>query len=254
MNRYPVWKYALLVIALRRRHRLHAAEFLRRGAGGAGLERQGHGQGRRLARAARRGHPRQGRPEARLRPVRRQFGQGALRRPRRPAQGQGRARRRAQPRPEDPTYIVALNLLSRSPQLADRAACPADVPRPRPARRRPLPDAGRHEGGADQEGRCLAGDARTLLRDKNIRHAGITRDGNAIVVRFRDAQTQAAAQERAAATSCPTSLWLDSADGSDFKLAGNLKPDAAKRCSRRRSRRTSPPCTTGSTSSAWPSR
>ena len=35
----------------------------------------------------------------------------------------------------------------------------------------------------------LTGDIRTLLRDKNIRHAGITRDGNTVEVRFRDAAT-----------------------------------------------------------------
>ena len=37
----------------------------------------------------------------------------------------------------------------------------------------------------------LTGDIRTLLRDKNMRHAGITRDGNDVDVRFRDAQTLA---------------------------------------------------------------
>ena len=35
---------------------------------------------------------------------------------------------------------------------------------------------------------ALTGDIRTLLRDKNIRHAGITRDGNDVDVRFRDAR------------------------------------------------------------------
>ena len=35
----------------------------------------------------------------------------------------------------------------------------------------------------------LAGDMRTLLRDKNIRHAGITRDGKTVEVRFRDRAT-----------------------------------------------------------------
>ena len=35
---------------------------------------------------------------------------------------------------------------------------------------------------------ALTGDLRTLLRDKNLRHAGITRDGN--VVDIRDAWTR----------------------------------------------------------------
>ena len=47
MNRYPLWKYAILVIALLVGADLHAAQLLRRGAGGAGVERQGHAQARR---------------------------------------------------------------------------------------------------------------------------------------------------------------------------------------------------------------
>ena len=43
----------------------------------------------------------------------------------------------------------------------------------------------------------LTGDLRTLLRDKNIRHAGIARDGNTVEVRFRDKATLDAAQDPA---------------------------------------------------------
>ena len=73
-----------------------------------------------------------------------------------------------------------------------------------------------------------AGDVRTLLRDKNIRHTGITRDGNGVVVRFRDQPTLAAA--RTILVDQLTDFdWLESQEGVDWKLAGNLKPDAAKR-------------------------
>jgi hypothetical protein len=41
MNRYPWWKYAILVVALVVGALYTAAQFLRRGAGGAGLQRQG---------------------------------------------------------------------------------------------------------------------------------------------------------------------------------------------------------------------
>ena len=68
-----------------------------------------------------------------------------------------------------------------------------------------------------------AGDVRTLLRDKNIRHAGITRDGNAIVVRFRDPATLRDGARRAAATSCPTCSGSTSADGADCKLVGDAQ-------------------------------
>ena len=132
------------------------------------------------------------------------------------------------PDAENPTYIVALNLLSRSPKwLTALHALPMylglDL------------RGGVHflmqvdmKAALTKKADALAGDARTLLRDKNIRHAGIARDGNAIVVRFRDAQTQTAARN-VLSDQLPDVQWLDSVDGIDFKLTGNLKPDAAKR-------------------------
>ena len=132
------------------------------------------------------------------------------------------------PDAENPTYIVALNLLSRSPKwLTALHALPMylglDL------------RGGVHflmqvdmKAALTKKADALAGDARTLLRDKNIRHAGIARDGNAIVVRFRDPQTQAAARN-VLSDQLPDVQWLDSVDGIDFKLTGNLKLDAAKR-------------------------
>jgi putative thioredoxin len=99
MNRYPWWKYAMLAVALVIGSALHAAQLLRRGAGRAGVQRQGHRQGRRRDGAARAAGAEAGRPDqARLRAVRRQLGQGALRRHRHPDQGQGRHRQGAEPR------------------------------------------------------------------------------------------------------------------------------------------------------------
>ncbi len=40
----------------------------------------------------------------------------------------------------------------------------------------------------------LTGDLRTALREKNVRHGGISRNGQAIEMRARDAQTADAAQ------------------------------------------------------------
>jgi preprotein translocase subunit SecD len=75
---------------------------------------------------------------------------------------------------------------------------------------------------------ALTGDARSLLREKNIRHAGIARDGNAIVVRFRDPATLASART-VLADQLPDLQWQDSVEGIDFKLTATLKADAAKR-------------------------
>jgi preprotein translocase subunit SecD len=74
---------------------------------------------------------------------------------------------------------------------------------------------------------ALTGDVRTLLRDKNIRHAGITRDGESIEMRFRDRDTLVAAQ-RLLTDQLPDLQWAESADGGDFKLRGSLKPAAAR--------------------------
>ena len=132
------------------------------------------------------------------------------------------------PDADNPTYIVALNLLSRSPKwLTALHALPMylglDL------------RGGVHflmqvdmKAALTKRADSLAGDARSLLRDKNIRHAGIAREGNAVVIRFRDAATSTAA--RAVLADQLTDLdWVDSVEGSDFKLTGNLKPDAAKR-------------------------
>ena len=132
------------------------------------------------------------------------------------------------PDPENPDYIVALNLLSSSPHwLSAMHALPMFL-------------------GLDLRGGvyflmqvdmksalvkkadALTGDIRTLLRDKNIRHTGINRDGNDVIVRFRDNETLVAARNLLQ-DQLPDLLWQNSADGTDFRLTGTLKPDASRR-------------------------
>jgi preprotein translocase subunit SecD len=132
------------------------------------------------------------------------------------------------PDPSDPTYIVALNLLSRSPRwLTALHALPMylglDL------------RGGVHflmqvdmKAALTKKADSTAGDLRTLLRDKDIRHTGITRDGDAIAVRFRDQATLTAAHALLA-DQLTDFNWTESLDGTDFKLTGILKPDAAKR-------------------------
>jgi preprotein translocase subunit SecD len=132
------------------------------------------------------------------------------------------------PDPEDTSYIVALNLLSRSPRwLTALHALPMFL-------------------GLDLRGgvyflmqvdmksalvkkaEALTGDIRTLLRDKNIRHTGIARDGNDVTIRFRDNDTLTAA--RTLLQDQLTDLqWQAGAEGGDFKLTGSLKADASRR-------------------------
>ena len=65
---------------------------------------------------------------------------------------------------------------------------------------------------------AYAGDIRTLLRDKNLRHAGIAREGQTLRIRFRDAATRDKASAaiadqlpvldaRRGATTARTSCW-----------------------------------------------
>jgi preprotein translocase subunit SecD len=129
--------------------------------------------------------------------------------------------------PEDPLYTVALNLVSRSPKwMANLRALPMylglDL------------RGGVHfllqvdmKAALTKKAEAFAGDARTLLRDKGIR-AAVTRDGNSVDVRVRD---------RAAADAAGNQLkdnladltWVESADGDGFKLVGTLKPEAGRR-------------------------
>ena len=97
------------------------------------------------------------------------------------------------PDPSDPGYVVALNLLPRTPGwLAALHAFPMylglDL------------RGGVHflmqvdmKAALTKRAEALSGDIRTLLRDKNIRHGGISRDGNNVNLRFRDREALTAA-------------------------------------------------------------
>ena len=102
MNRYPLWKYAILVVALLVGLVYTAPNFF----GEAPAVQVSSGKATLKLDAA--FAPRveqlleQAGTEGRLRAVRRQLGQGALRRHRHADQGQGRAVQGAEPRPGQP--------------------------------------------------------------------------------------------------------------------------------------------------------
>jgi hypothetical protein len=72
-------------------------------------------------------------------------------------------------------------------------------------------------------------DLRTVLRDKNMRHGGVNREGDRIVIKFRDADTQNKARI-AIADSQPTCSWSRPATPAT-KLIATLKPLAQKKIS-----------------------
>src|SRR5215471_6908808 len=130
------------------------------------------------------------------------------------------------PDAENPTYTVALNLLPNSPRWLSAL--------------RPMYLGLDLRGGVHfllqvdmkaaiaKRAESLAGDIRSQLRAKNVRHAGIAREGNDIVVHFRDAETRDKA--RAIITDQIADLTLtDSGSGDDLILRASIKPEAQKR-------------------------
>ncbi len=127
----------------------------------------------------------------------------------------------------DPSYIVALNLLSRSPSwLRSLGAAPMylglDL------------RGGVHfmlqvdmQAALTKKAESLSGDLRTVLREKNIRHGGISRVGQTIEVRFREAQTLEAAKLVFADQFAELQI-VDAPDGADTKLTASIKPPAAR--------------------------
>ncbi|QNK74533.1 protein translocase subunit SecD [Variovorax sp. PAMC28562] len=132
------------------------------------------------------------------------------------------------PDANDPSYTVALNLVPRSPAwLAALHAYPMYLG---------LDLRGGVDfmlqvdlkGALDKRAETFASDVRSALRDKNIRGSAVTRNGQAIEVTFRDAASLEAARglvqdQFADLTGTATQ------DGDNFKLTAVIKPEAARR-------------------------
>jgi preprotein translocase subunit SecD len=131
------------------------------------------------------------------------------------------------PDPNDPSYIVALNLLSRSPHwLTAVHALPMYLGLDLRGGVHFLMQVDMN-AALTKKTEAMAGDIRSQLRDKNLRHAGVTREGNTIDVRFRDRETLGAAA-KLLADQMTDVQWTQAPDGTDFKLSGTLKPEAAR--------------------------
>ena len=131
------------------------------------------------------------------------------------------------PDPQNPAYVVALNLLSSSPNwLTAVHALPMylglDL------------RGGVHfllqvdmQAAITKRLDAYTGEIRSLLRDKNLRHAGISREGQALRLRFRDAATRDKAS--AAVGEALPALTLDRRDdGQNLVIVATLKPQALK--------------------------
>ena len=132
------------------------------------------------------------------------------------------------PDPTDPPYVVALNLTSRSPAwLTALHASPMYLG---------LDLRGGVDfllqvdmkGAIDKRAESFAGDLRTAFRDKGIRGSAVSRNGQTLEVGFRDAASLAAAKT-IVQDQFPDLSTTDTQDGTNFKLIASIKPEAARR-------------------------
>ena len=131
------------------------------------------------------------------------------------------------PNPAEPAYVVALNLLSRSPSwLTALNAQPMylglDL------------RGGVHfmlqvdmQAALTKKAESLAGDLRLVLREKNIRHGGISRNGQSIEIRVRD-QATLDATSRLIQDQFADLQTTGAPDGNEFKLSASIKPQSAR--------------------------
>jgi preprotein translocase subunit SecD len=134
--------------------------------------------------------------------------------------------RQLNPDPADPSYVVALNLLPATPNwLTSINALPmylgldlrggvhflleVDMP-----------------GAITNRLDSTTGDLRTLLRANRIRHSGISREGNSVVLRFRDADQRDAARRAIGSNSNDLQLADRDLGDSDLRLIATLLPTA----------------------------
>jgi preprotein translocase subunit SecD len=132
------------------------------------------------------------------------------------------------PDAEQGSYIVALNLLSRSPAwLKALHASPMylglDL------------RGGVHfmlqvdmEAALTKRAESLAGDLRSTLREKNIRHSGIARDGKSIELKFRDSAALDAAKRVLQEQFADLTTTVVQ-DGTELKMVAVINPVAARK-------------------------
>ncbi|QKO23494.1 protein translocase subunit SecD [Rhodoferax sp. BAB1] len=227
MNRYPVWKYAIIVIALLVGAIYTAPNFF----GEAPAVQVSAAKAILKVDPATQSRVEAALQEAGIRPDAISLEAGSLRVRLDSTDTQLKAKdaiQRALVRDAaDPDYIVALNLLPRTPGwLTSLHAAPMylglDL------------RGGVHfmlqvdmQAALSKKAESLAGDLRTVLREKNVRHGGISRNGQAIELRLRDAATLEAAQ-RVLLDQFADLQTTQTQEGSDFKLSATIKPQAAR--------------------------
>jgi len=228
MNRYPVWKYALMAVALAFGLIYTAPNFF----GEAPAVQVSSGKATLKLDAATVSRVEETVSKAGLEFTGLVFESGSIRVRFRDTDTQLKAKdalsSALNPDPADPSYIVALNLLSSSPQwLTSLKALPMYL-------------------GLDLRGGVhfllqvdmrqaitkrldgITADIRLQLRERNIRHTGISRAGNSVEIRFRDDAQRTRAIGVLRDTQADLN-FVESGDASSMRIVGSFKPEAIRR-------------------------
>jgi preprotein translocase subunit SecD len=130
--------------------------------------------------------------------------------------------------PTDPDYIVTVNLVKNTPAWMQAL------------RALPMSLGLDLRGGVhfllqvdakatlETKVKGILSSVRSILRDQNVRHAGIDRVGNTVEIKFRDPETRAKARN-VLGNQFADLAFADAADGTDLKLLVTLKPAALQR-------------------------
>jgi preprotein translocase subunit SecD len=129
--------------------------------------------------------------------------------------------------PADPSFVVALNLVPRTPAwLTALKAAPMYLGLDLRGGVHFLMQVDMREA-VDKRMEALTGELRSLLREKNVRHAGIGRAGSEVEVRFRDEETRKRAD--GVIRDFNRDLVLrDDGGGEDLRLVVSLSPNATR--------------------------
>ena len=228
MNRYPVWKYAIIVIALL----VGVVYTLPNFFGEAPAVQVSSAKGTIKVDAALQRRVEEALQAAGVSPDSVSFDGNSVRARFDTPDNQLKAKDAIQKAlvsdPSDPPYIVALNLVSRSPDWLTAINA-------RPMYLGLDLRGGVHfmlqvdmQAALTKKAESYAGDLRTTLREKSIRHGGISRDGQAIDIRVRDEATLTAARNLIA-DQFPDLLTTSSPDGEGFQLRATIKPEALRK-------------------------
>lgn len=127
----------------------------------------------------------------------------------------------------DPSFVVALNLVPRTPQwLAALRAAPMYLGLDLRGGVHFLMQVDMRQA-VDKRMEALTGELRTLLREKNLRHTGISRAGSEVEVRFRDDETRKRA-DGVIRDFNRDLLVRDEGSGEDLRLLVALSPNATR--------------------------